>query len=106
MRSLHISGQVGVDREEAVLAGFDARAEQAWRSSLVAVLDDSGMGVGDILKRNTFLLRRSDVPPARTTRDAALRGARPACTLFVAAGRTDEAWLVETEATSVASSGV
>jgi enamine deaminase RidA (YjgF/YER057c/UK114 family) len=100
-RWLHVSGQVGVDSEGRPLDGFEAQAEQAWRNVL-AVLEEAGMGVEHVVKVTMLLTRRSDVPASRTTRDAALGGRKPACTLFVVAGLADESWLVEIDVVAAA----
>jgi enamine deaminase RidA (YjgF/YER057c/UK114 family) len=100
-RWLHVSGQVGVDADGNVQEGFEAQAELAWRNVL-AVLEEAGMGPEHVVKVNMLLTRRSDVPASRTTRDAALGGRKPACTLFVVAGLADEAWLVEIEVVAAA----
>ncbi len=100
-RWLHVSGQVGVDADGRVLDGFEAQAEQAWRN-VRANLEAAGMGVEHLVKVTMLLTRRSDVAASRTTRDAALAGAKPACTLFVVSGLADEAWLVEIEAVAAA----
>ena len=102
-RWLHISGQVGVTSYGELLEGFKAQAAQAWLN-IEAVLDSAGMSVEDIVKVTMLLTRRSDLAASRTIRDAALRGGRPASTLFVVAGLADERWLIEIEAVAAASS--
>ena len=95
-RWLHVSGQVGVTADGAVLDGFEAQATQAWKN-IRAILAEAGMIMADIVKVNVYLTDSNQVPASRTTRDAALDGARPASTLFVVAGLANPAWLVEIE---------
>jgi 2-iminobutanoate/2-iminopropanoate deaminase len=100
-RWLHISGQVGVTPDGELLEGFEAQAEQSWRN-IEAVLESAGMGLEHIVKITMLLTSRSDLAASRTIRDTALRGGKPACTLFVVAGLADERWLIEIEAVAAA----
>ena len=100
-RWLHISGQVGNKADGTMLDGFEEQATQTWKN-IRAILADAGMGPADIVKINMFLTDSSQVPASRTTRDAALDGAQPACTLFVVAGLADPSWLVEIEVIAAA----
>lgn len=100
-RWLHVSGQVGVTADGTLLEGFEAQATQAW-TNVRTVLDEAGMKPADLVKVTMLLTREEDVPASRTTRDAALAGAKPACTLFVVAGLADLKWLIEVEAIAAA----
>ena len=56
---------LGVLPDGAVPKGIEAQAEACWRN-IIAVLADAGMGVGDLVKITTYLVRPEDVaPPAR-----------------------------------------
>ncbi|MDY0873143.1 RidA family protein [Dongia rigui] len=95
-RWLHISGQVGADRQHKTAQGFEAQADLAW-SNLVACLEADGMTVQDLVKVNVMLTRASDVPASRVARDKALNGAQPASTLIIVAGLANPEWLIEIE---------
>lgn len=95
-RWLHVSGQVGCDRQHKTAQGFDAQAELAWRN-LVACLEADGMSVHDLVKVNVILTRASDVPASRIARDRVLAGAQPASTLIVVSSLASAEWLIEVE---------
>ncbi len=95
-RWLHISGQVGCDRQHKTAAGFEAQAELAW-ANLAACLEADGMGVEDLVKVNVMLTRAGDVPASRVARDKVLKGAQPASTLIIVAGLANPEWLIEVE---------
>ena len=101
-RWLHVSGQVGITADGTVVEGFEGQATQAWKN-IRAILADAGMETTDIVKVNVFLTDSSQVPASRTSRDAALDGARPASTLFIVAGLAHPDWLVEIEVIAAAS---
>ncbi|WP_303980175.1 RidA family protein [Dongia mobilis] len=96
-RWLHISGQVGCDRQHKTAQGFAAQAELAW-SNLIACLEADGMTVQDLVKVNVILTRGEDVPASRIARDKALAGAQPASTLIVVSSLASPEWLIEVEA--------
>jgi len=96
-RWLHVSGQVGCDRQHQTAKGFAAQAELAWRN-LVACLEADGMTVQDLVKVNVILTRAEDVPASRIARDKVLAGAQPASTLIVVSSLANPEWLIEVEA--------
>ena len=63
---LYISGEVGVLPDGTVPQGIEAQAEACWRN-IIAILADAGMGVGDLVKITTYLVRPEDMAgrPAR-----------------------------------------
>lgn len=95
-RWLHVSGQVGCDRQHQTAEGFEAQAELAW-GNLIACLEADGMSLQDLVKVNVMLTRASDVPTSRIVRDRMLQGAQPASTLIIVAGLASPAWLIEVE---------
>ena len=62
-RLLYISGEVGVLPDGTVPKGVEARAEACWRN-IIAILADARMGVGDLAKITTYLVRPEDVAAA------------------------------------------
>ena len=97
LTTLHISGQVGVDRSGNVLQGAEAQLDQIWRN-ILAILQSQGMGPEHIVKVNTFLTRKEDIAASRQARQRALGDARPASTLLVVAGLASPDYLAEIEA--------
>lgn len=95
-RWLHVSGQVGCDRQHQTAEGFEAQAELAW-GNLIACLEADGMSLQDLVKVNVMLTRASDVSTSRMVRDRMLQGAQPASTLIIVAGLASPAWLIEVE---------
>lgn len=95
-RWLHVSGQVGCDRQHKAADGFEAQAQLAWEN-LIACLEADGMTVQDLVKVNVFLTRASDVLASREIRERVLQGAQPASTLVVVQGLASPDWLVEVE---------
>ena len=95
-RWLHISGQVGCDRQHKAAQGFEAQAELAW-ANVIACLEADGMNVHDLVKVNVILTRASDVPASRSVRDRMLAGAQPASTLIVVSSLASADWLIEVE---------
>ena len=62
-RLLYISGEVGVLPDGTVPQGIEAQAEACWRN-IIAILADAGMGVRDLVKITTYLVRPEDVAAA------------------------------------------
>jgi len=95
-RWLHVSGQVGCDRQHRTAEGFKAQAELAW-GNLIACLEADGMSVHDLVKVNVILTRAGDVAASRAIRDRMLAGAQPASTLIVVQALAAPDWLIEVE---------
>jgi 2-iminobutanoate/2-iminopropanoate deaminase len=96
-RWLHISGQVGCDRNGKAAADFEAQAELAWRNVLT-IVGESGFAVEDLVKVTVLLTRASDIPASRTVRERLLGSVEPASTLMIVAGLASPDWLIEVEA--------
>ena len=97
-RTLHVSGQVGVDHRAGRTAdgGFEAQCHQAI-DNVEAVLVAAGMALADVVKVIIYLTRREDIPRLREVRAERLAVA-PAVTMVLVAGLHDPEWLVEIEA--------
>lgn len=94
---LHISGQVGVARDGAVPDDFAGQCEQAFRN-LLAILDEAGMDVADVVRINTYLTDAADIAAYRGIRDRMLQNHATASTLLVVAGLATPKLKVEIEA--------
>src|SRR6201982_3049494 len=66
-RLLYISGEVGVLPDGTVPETIEAQAEACWRN-IIAILTDAGMGIQDIVKITTYLVRPEDVAAAGAAR--------------------------------------
>lgn len=99
--TLHVSGQVGVDRSGATAATFAEQAELACQS-LLDVLNAAGMGAENLVKVTTYLTDASTIPMWRAARARVLGQVRPASTLVVVRELADPRWLVEVEAIAAA----
>jgi len=95
-RWLHISGQVGTNANGTIAEGIEAQIHRVWRNTL-AVLEEAGMGVTDIVKVNTLLMNRAHLAMMREIRDSYLGDHPAASTLFVVAGLAHPDWLIEME---------
>lgn len=101
MRLLHVSGQVGLSADGRLPAGIAEQAENAWRN-IEAILAEAGMGIGDLVRVNTFLVDATHVAESRAVRLRHLGEHRPASTLLVVAGLAAPEYLVEIEAVAAA----
>lgn len=96
-RTLHISGQIGVRPDGGTAEGVEAQVEQAWKN-LVAILEDAGMGVEDIVRTTTFVTKPEHVAATRPIRAKYLGDLKPASTLLVVAALARPEYLFELEA--------
>ncbi|MDP6426976.1 MAG: RidA family protein [Alphaproteobacteria bacterium] len=101
-RLLHVSGQTGVAADGAVPEGFAAQTELVWRN-IRAVLAAAGMTPQDIVKTNSYILDRDDVPVLAEMRKRYLgEDHRAASTTLVVSGLVRPEWLVEIDAIALA----
>jgi enamine deaminase RidA (YjgF/YER057c/UK114 family) len=103
-RVVYISGQVGAAPDGSFAADFSAQAEQALKN-LGAVLASAGMGVTDLVKVNSYLVRRQDLDAYRAIRSRFYGGHRPASTLLLISGLAREGGLIEIEAVAAKAQG-
>ncbi len=67
-------------------------------SNIDAILKDAGLTVDNLVKINTFLVNRDDIPAFGKVRAGYLGEARPASTLIANIALAKPEWLVEVEA--------
>ena len=96
-RWLHIAGQVGMKPDGTLAAGAEGQCDQIWRN-IRAILEEAGMGMRDLVRINSFLVRPEDIAVARTVRAKYLDGHEPASTLLVVARLAGPELLMEIEA--------
>ena len=102
-RLLYISGEVGALPNGTVPVGIDAQAEACWRN-ITAILADAGMGIGDLVKITTYLVRPEDVAAAGAARAKHFGDARPGSATIIVKALVMPQWLIEIEAVAAARS--
>jgi enamine deaminase RidA (YjgF/YER057c/UK114 family) len=96
-RLLYISGEVGVLLDGTVPETIEAQAEACWRN-IIAILAEAGMGVQDLVKITTYLVRPEDVAAAGAARAKHFGDARPGSATIIVKALVNPAWLIEIEA--------
>lgn len=100
-RWLHISGQVGRERDGS--SSGDSRAQlRRCFDNIIAVLEDAGMGIPNLVKLTVFITDARDVGLFREIRDQMLGGHLCASTLLVVSALASPDWAVEIEAVAAA----
>jgi len=72
--------------------GIEARAEACWRN-IIAILADAGMGVRDLVKITTYLVRPEDVAAAGAARAKHFGDARPGSATIIVKALVRPEWL-------------
>lgn len=96
-RWLYISGQVGATPEGVVPHDPEQQIRLAW-DNLLAVLQDAGMSMTDLVKVDGFITRPDLVPLFRAERERRFAGHAAATTLVIVAGLAEPNLLVEIQA--------
>jgi enamine deaminase RidA (YjgF/YER057c/UK114 family) len=101
-RSIYLSGQTSVDKEEHVVGvgDFRAQAVQVFENLKLA-LAAAGAGFGDVVKANYYVLDMSNIAVLREVRRGYLGSAAPASTLVEVRRLAREEFLVEIEMIAV-----
>lgn len=97
---VHISGQVGVTPDGAVVDDPRSQIDRVW-TNLGAQMEEAGVTRSNTVKINVFLTRREDIEYYRETRNAFFGDTVPASTLLFVAGLADPRMTVEIEAVCV-----
>ena len=96
-RLVYLAGQVGAFKDGTVPSDFEGQANQTYRN-IEAILQDAGMGFGNLVKMTTFLLNPEDGPMMREIRKSFLKDVRPAHTLLYVSRLAFPEFLMEVEA--------
>ena len=99
-RLLFVSGQIPETAGGDVPADFDAQCRQVW-ANIVAVLEDAGLSLDNLVKVTTFLTDRDQAEANGRIRREVLGERRPALTVMVA-HTLESPWLLEIEAIAAA----
>lgn len=92
-RTLHISGQVGVDLDGNLSTDAVAQHEQAW-TNIFAILATADMDKSDIVDVWAVVTDAEGVPVFRQVRDRML-GGHLACSTLLVCGLASPDWKVE-----------
>lgn len=95
-----LAGQVGNAPDGTVPEAAEDQYANALRN-IVALLASQGCTPADIVKLNSYLVQRMDLPTVAATRRAILGDVRPAATMVYVAGLAAPEYLVEVEAWAV-----
>ena len=96
-RWLYVSGQLGVTKDGSVQDDFAGQAEQAFRN-VIAILEEAGMGVEDIVRVNSYLTDAADIADYRGIRDRMLENHATASTMLVISALAAPQFKIEIEA--------
>jgi 2-iminobutanoate/2-iminopropanoate deaminase len=96
-RWLVTAGQVGLLPDGSMPEGFEAQHDQIWQNT-VAILNDAGFGVEDIVRLNVFSTDPSGLQHVMAHRKKYLSPDHtPASTWLVISQLANPAWVVEME---------
>ena len=95
-RMLYISGEVGANPEGIVPESIEDQAECLWQN-IVAILSSANMGVEDLVKITTYLVREQDLAVAGAARAKYFGEARPASATLIVPALIKPGWLIEIE---------
>jgi enamine deaminase RidA (YjgF/YER057c/UK114 family) len=95
-RWLYVSGQLGITRDGSVPENFAGQAEQAFRN-IIAILEEAGMSVTDIVRVNTYLTDTADIGDYRGIRDRMLDKHATASTMLVISALAAPQYKIEIE---------
>jgi 2-iminobutanoate/2-iminopropanoate deaminase len=99
-RRLVISGQVALRPDGTLAEGIEAQLGQCW-DNLIAVLQEAGMEVTDLVKATIFVTVPDAIAASRRIREEKLKGHAPAATFLQVAGLARPDFLAEVEGEAV-----
>lgn len=100
-RVVHVSGQVGATVSGDIPAEPARQHDLAWDNAL-AVLAAAGMDHTNVVDAHVYITDRAHIGLYRQTRDAKLKGHKPAATLLIVSGLADERLVVEVDLVAAA----
>jgi enamine deaminase RidA (YjgF/YER057c/UK114 family) len=96
-RLVFCSGQLGLKPGDLLPPTVEGQAEVCF-ANILAILEEDGMGFGDLVRLNAYVTRREDMKGYMSVRDRFVSEPLPASTLMIVAGFTRPEFLVEVEA--------
>jgi enamine deaminase RidA (YjgF/YER057c/UK114 family) len=100
VRTLYVSGQIGVAADGTVPEGIEAQARLVY-ANMKLVLAEAGMDFSNLVKSTVFLVNREDRAAFAAVRAEATGGIKTASTLVFISGLVLPELLVEVEAIAV-----
>ena len=94
-KTLYISGQIPVDKQDNVPTEFADQAQLVWQN-IIYQLEAADMNLDNIVKHTTYLSNRKYREENSQVRKEILKHRKPALTVVIA-GIYDEAWLLEVD---------
>ena len=95
------SGQLGIADDDTVPDDAGAQTELCF-ANIEAILAETGMGLGDIVRINAYVADRQYLKPYMAVRDRLFADPAPASTLMIVSGFAREEFKVEIEVTAAA----
>jgi len=95
------SGQLGIADDDTVPDDAGAQTELCF-ANIKAILAETGMGLGDIVRINAYVADRQYLKPYMAVRDRLFADPAPASTLMIVSGFAREEFKVEIEVTAAA----
>lgn len=97
-RWLHISGTPGLDPSTGTMPdGIAAQTDLVWQN-VFAILRSAGMGPENLVKVNSYITHKDDIPEYLKVRGKYLGDFRPAGLLLVVDGLFKPEYLIEVDA--------
>ena len=98
-RWLYTAGEVGVDANGDVVAGFEAQCRQVW-TNIIEILRSAEMSAGDIVKMHAFVVAGCDMMAYATIRSEFLGGHKPASAAIYVPALLKPELLIEVDVTA------
>ncbi len=96
-RTLHVSGQIGIDASGKTGQGAAEQSSIAF-ANVEAILKDAGYGVADLVRIRCYLVDEEDLSAFKAAREVFLKSNKPASSLVFVKALADPSWVVEVEA--------
>lgn len=101
LRWLHISGQIGLDKDGKLADSEIGQHRQIWQN-ILNLLAAANMTREHLVRVCCYVTRPDQIASYRITRDEALQGVEVASTAVVVAALARPEWVVEMEAVAAA----
>lgn len=96
-RLVFCSGQLGISLDGTIPNSAEGQADLCFQA-IGAILAESGMSFGDLIRLNAYVVSRDYLAAYLTTRDKYVRPPWPASTLMIVGGFSRREFKVEVEA--------
>lgn len=100
-RTLHVSGQIGVDADGTLGADAKEQSRLVW-DNILKILAEAQMDLSNVVKVNAYLTDTSDMAAYGAARNAVLGEHRPCSTLVFVSALAKPDWKVEVDIVAAA----